>query len=36
MDCAAAAGETAPTELTASPAIGDHLGCAVIIGAAKC
>ena len=35
-DCGAAAGEAAPTELTASPAIGDQLGCAVIIGAAKC
>ena len=35
-DCTAAAGDAAPTELTASPAIGDQLGCAVIIGAAKC
>ena len=35
-DCGAAAAEAAPTELTASPAIGDQLGCAVIIGAAKC
>ena len=29
-------GDRADRELTASPAIGDQLGCALIIGAAKC